>query len=179
MAWRPALNGVHDNKPTSAAPRRDKQPQPHTGDSYRAPLRVQSGTGCRECGAVYDNGRWMWCATTRRTSQLVCPACRRILEHAPAAELWLQGGGYLDAHRDEVLALLHHQEQGERERHALERLMRIDEQAGGMRVTTTGTHLLRRIGAALLRTHHGRLSIEYRDGDGLLRARWSHADSDV
>jgi len=152
--------------------RRDKRFQPHTTDSYRLPARVQGGTGCRECGAVYESGRWVWSASAEHTSQLVCPACRRLLEHAPAGELWLESGEYLLAHQEEIVSLLRHASADEEKLHALERLMAIEDQPEGIRVTTTGPHTLRRLSEALVRAHHGHLSIEYRDAEGVLRARW-------
>jgi hypothetical protein len=154
--------------------RRDKRLRPHTDDSYRAPSRLMSGTGCRECGAVYENGRWIWSASAHVTQQLMCPACRRILEHAPAGELWLQSCDYLKARLDQIVSLLSHEAQNEEGLHALERIMAIDVEPDGVRVTTTGPHMLRSLGEAMLRTHHGRLSIEYRDGERLLRGSWSH-----
>ncbi|MEI6003468.1 glutamyl-tRNA amidotransferase [Paraburkholderia bengalensis] len=152
--------------------RRDKRFQPRTTDSYRSPVREQGGTSCRECGAVYENGRWKWSASAEHTSQLVCPACRRILEHAPAGELWLESGEYLRTHHDEVASLLRHASADEEKLHVLERLMSIEDQPEGMRVTTTGPHTLRRLSEALVRAHHGHLTIEYRDAEGVLRARW-------
>lgn len=152
----------------------DKRTQPRTDDSYRAPSRVLSGTGCRECGAVYENGRWIWSASANVTRQLLCPACRRILEHAPAGELWLQSCDYLNTCLDQVVSLLSLEAQNEEGMHALKRIMDIDVQPEGVRVTTTGQLVLRRLGEAMLRSHHGRLSIENRDGERLLRASWSH-----
>jgi len=171
------MTTFYDSSRNPAVTRRDQRPEPRTSDSYRTQLRVPGGTGCRECGAIYDNGRWIWCATAQRTGQITCPACRRILEHAPAAQLHLQCGAYLSAHRAQLLALIEHQAQQEQRFQALERLMEIVEGPEEIVISTTGTHLLRRIGAAILRAHHGRLSIEYRDGEGLLRAHWSHPDA--
>lgn len=169
------MNPIRNDRAATGM-RRDKRLQPHTDDSYRAPARVMSGTGCRECGAVYENGRWIWSASAEVTKQLLCPACRRILEHAPAGELWLQSCDYLNTRLDEVVSLLSHEAQNEEGLHALERIMDIDVQPDGVRVTTTGPHVLRRLAEAMLQAHHGRLSIEYRDGDRLLHARWSHDD---
>ncbi|CAG9237670.1 conserved hypothetical protein [Paraburkholderia caribensis] len=152
--------------------RRDRIFQSHTDDSYRTPTRVQGGKACRECGAVYEKGRWIWTTNAEQTGQLVCPACRRILEHAPAGELWLEAGGYLLAHRDEVVSLLQREAAYEETCYALERLMSIEEQAKGVRVTTTGRHMLRRLCEALVLARHGQLSLKYRDGGGILRARW-------
>ncbi|RQN38236.1 BCAM0308 family protein [Paraburkholderia tropica] len=162
------------NESAATGMRRDKRLQPHTNDSYRAPARVMSGTGCRECGAIYENGRWIWSASAEVTRQLLCPACRRIQDHAPAGELWLKSCDYLNAHLDQVVALLSREARNEAGLHALERIMDIQVQSDGVRVSTTGPHVLRKLTAAMLRAHHGRLSIEYRDGERLLRARWSH-----
>ena len=167
------MNPIRNSKAATGM-RLDKRLQPHTDDSYRAPLRVMSGTGCRECGAVYENGRWIWSASAEVTKQLLCPACRRISEHAPAGELWLQSCDYLTPRLDQVVSLLSREAQNEEGLHALERIMDIDVQPGGVRITTTGPHLLRRLAEALLRAHHGKLSIEYRDGERVLHARWSH-----
>jgi hypothetical protein len=40
---------------------------------------------------------------------------------------------------------------------------------------TTGPHLVRRLGEALLRAHQGELTISYDDGEGLLRGHWTRS----
>lgn len=137
------------------------------------PLRVMSGTGCRECGAVYESGRWIWSATARVTHQLLCPACRRILEHAPAGELWLESCEYLHTQLVQIVSFLSDEAQREKECHPMERIIGINVEPGGVRVTTSGPHILRRLGSAMLRAHHGELSIEYRDGEAVARANWT------
>lgn len=42
-------------------------------------------------------------------------------------------------------------------------------------VQTTGPHLIRRFGAAMLHAHQGSLEISYRNNEGLLRARWARS----
>lgn len=151
--------------------RRDKQPGPHTRDSYRSPERIKGSTRCGECGALYEDGRWIWRASSDALRQLTCPACRRIQDHSPAGEFVLTGE-YLAAHRDDLVALLRRQAAGEEKEHPLERIMEIDEQPDRMTVRTTGPHLVRRLGEAVLRAHGGHLTLHYRDGEGLLRADW-------
>ena len=107
--------------------RRDQQPQAHTDDSYRSPLRMRSGTECSKCGATYENGRWTWQASADKTRQIVCPACRRILDQVPAGELVL-AGDYLAPRHDEVLGLLRNEAAGEAQQHPLERIMAVDAQ---------------------------------------------------
>lgn len=151
--------------------RRDKQPQAHVYDSYRPRERSAGASRCPECGAVYDHGRWTWRMSGGQLHQLQCPACQRIHEQAPAGEITFDGDYLLD-HADEVLALLHHQADGEKQEHPLERIMDIQRQPEHIVVQTTGPHLVRRLGAAMLHAHQGELEISYRDNEGLLRAHW-------
>jgi hypothetical protein len=163
-----------NSRPGPDASRRDKQPQPHTPDSYRAPLRSKA-MHCTRCGATYDDGRWTWHAAPDDAAEQPCPACMRIHDHAPAGELILRGD-YLPGHRADILALLNHQADDEAHDHPLERIMEIaDDGDARMIVHTTGTHLLRRLGKALLRAHHGDLTLHDADADGLLRAEWTRA----
>ncbi|HGL4257063.1 BCAM0308 family protein [Burkholderia dolosa] len=156
--------------------RRDKRMQPHTTDSYREPKRPKAGRRCDGCGAVCDAGRWTWYATPRERRQLECPACKRVREQAPAGELVLHGA-YLHAHRTTILDLIERQAALEMSEHALERIMEIDKSGDALIVRTTGTHMARRLGDALLHAHHGDLTLNYRDGDDVLRAQWKRDDA--
>ncbi|GAF92198.1 unnamed protein product, partial [marine sediment metagenome] len=44
-------------------------------------------------------------------------------------------------------------------------------------VRTTGVHMVRRLGEALLHAHHGDLALNYRDGEDMLRAQWTRDDA--
>ncbi|RQR46114.1 MULTISPECIES: BCAM0308 family protein [unclassified Burkholderia] len=156
--------------------RRDKRMQPHTKDSYREPKRPAGDRICEGCGAVCDAGRWTWYATPLDRRQLECPACKRMRENVPAGELVLQGA-YLSAHRSTILELLRHQADLETSEHALERIMDIDTSADSLIVRTTGVHMVRRLGEALLHAHHGDLALDYRDGEDVLRAHWKRDDA--
>jgi hypothetical protein len=154
--------------------RRDKLPQAHVDDSYRSRERPAGASHCPECGAMYDKGRWTWHVAPGQMHQLLCPACKRIHEQAPAGEITLDGD-YLLNRQDEVLALLHHQADGEKQEHPLERIMDIQQKPEHIVVQTTGPHLVRRLGAAMLHAHQGVLEISYRDHEGLLRAHWARS----
>jgi hypothetical protein len=154
--------------------RRDMQPQAHTDDSYHAPKRLKAATHCGSCGATYEDGRWTWRAAPGDAKQLQCPACKRTQDHAPAGELVLRGG-YLNGHRADILALLNHQAGDESKQHPLERIMEIDDGDSEVTVRTTGVHLLRRLGKAMLRAHHGELTLHFPDGEGVLRGEWTRA----
>ncbi|MFL9893252.1 BCAM0308 family protein [Paraburkholderia sp. RL17-381-BIF-C] len=154
--------------------RRDKQPQAHIYDSYRPRGRSAGASRCPDCGAIYDDGRWTWRMSAEQMHQLQCPACKRIHEQAPAGEITFDGD-YLLSRADEVLALLHHQADGESKEHPLERIMDIQQNPEHIVVQTTGPHLVRRLGAAMLHAHQGTLEISYRDNEGLLRAHWARS----
>ena len=55
----------------------------------------------------------------------------------------------------------------------LERIIGVQNAAGGLLVTTTGIHLARRIGYAVHHAYKGRLSTRYNKAEQLLRMRWS------
>jgi len=84
-------------------------------------------------------------------------------------------GGYLNGHRADILALLNHQAGDESKQHPLERIMEIDDGDSEVTVRTTGVHLLRRLGKAMLRAHHGELTLHFPDGEGVLRGEWTRA----
>lgn len=170
---------MNQSKPTTAQRqlRRDQQPQAHTDDSYHAPKRLKTATHCTTCGATYDEGRWTWRAAPVDAIEQQCPACKRTQDRAPAGELVLSGA-YLHGRRADIVALLNNQARDETSEHPLERIMEIDD--GGdaeMTVRTTGVHLLRRLGKAMVRAHRGELKVHNPDGEGILRAEWKRADA--
>jgi hypothetical protein len=153
---------------------RDKHAEAHTPDTHRMHKRAGGASKCPECGAICDKGRWSWSATFTEMRQLMCPACHRIHENVPAGEI-IFDGDYLLNRRDEVVALLNHQAASEQRDHPLEKIMDIDAHPTHIVVHTTGSHMVRRIGVAMLHAHHGHLEISYRDDEGLLRAHWERS----
>ncbi|MCQ2039967.1 BCAM0308 family protein [Pseudomonas kunmingensis] len=73
-------------------------------------------------------------------------------------------GAFVKAHADELSGLIRNTEEKEKAEHPLERLMAISDEPDGLRVTTTGLHLARRIGHALEAAYDGDLKIHY-DGE--------------
>jgi hypothetical protein len=121
---------------------------------------------------VYRSGRWLASAVPPRGARAQrCPACRRQREGLAAGSVTL-GGPFFAERRDEILRRVRSCETAERSRHALERIMKIEDGPGGTLVTTTGVHLARRIGNALRDAFKGQLVLRYGKGANVLRVSW-------
>jgi NMD protein affecting ribosome stability and mRNA decay len=141
-------------------------------DPYR-PLRKPAGaTRCTDCGAVFHRGRWTWRVTPQHAASGLCPACRRIRERLPAGFLRLTGA-FAREQREELVRRARHCEAQERAEHPLQRIMAIEPLDGGLLLTTTDSHLARRIGEALRDAYQGELHYHYTRGERLLRVTWS------
>ena len=148
-------------------------------DSYKAGHKLAELTRCPDCGAIFSNGRWKRGALPEKaqspkagTHEERCPACHRIHDNFPAGYVTLKGPFFTE-HRVEVLARVRHCEQAEKSRHVLERIMAIEANSEGSLVTTTDTHLARRIGEALHNAFKGELDYQYNKEENLLRVTWT------
>jgi len=162
-----------------AAPRRSGRAQLDAmEDPYKQAKKRRGPAICEGCGAVYESGRWHWGAAPAGevVKWAVCQACHRIHDHYPAGEVILSGS-YVDAHRNEIVALARHQEAAERPEHPLNRIMDIGSgPAGHLRILTTDIHLPRRIGDAVRRAHRGKLRTVFDDKGYFIRVIW-HRDA--
>jgi len=140
-------------------------------DAYRDRMKRKGPARCRECGAAYRAGRWTWQAPQPAARATLCPACRRAREGMPAGYVSL-GGAFFREHRDEVLRRVRLCEAAEKREHPLQRILAVQGDADGATVTTTGSHLARRIGEALGKSFKGEARFRYRPADNLLRVTW-------
>ncbi len=151
--------------------RREQLLQGMEHDAYKAAEKLPEPSVCRECGAVFQRGRWSWGAAAADAHPALCPACRRIREHQPAGFVRLTGE-FFDAHRDEVLKRVRNCEAAEKRDHPLQRLMALEDDGAGLLVTTTDAHLARRIGDSLHDAYKGELDYRYNKDENLLRVTW-------
>ena len=147
------------------------QPQHH--DRNMASQHLAGTAHCSGCGANFHTGRWSWQALEAGATpeSVVCPACRRIADNDAAGNVFLSGG-FLQAHREEILNLVRNTEELERSTHALERLIGIVEEGDKVMVSTTGTHLANRIGHALEAAYDGEVRYTYTDNETHLDVHW-------
>jgi len=151
---------------------KDKLFKPERIDPYHAAMPTKGPAFCGDCGASYQAGRWSWQAAEAGAERITCPACRRKTDNAAAGTLSLSGPFVL-AHHQEIVNLINHVEQAEKEGHPLERLIRIVPHDRGLTVTTTGIHLANRIGHALDSAFQGRSVYRYNDQRSQVDVDWS------
>jgi len=152
--------------------RRDELMKELVHDSYKSRKKRPEPTRCPDCGAVFQHGRWGWVGAGEPAHEERCPACHRIHDRFPAGYVALKGE-FFAGHRDEILQRVRNCEETEKRGHPLERLMGVEDTDEGVLVTTTGTHLARRIGDALFDAYKGDLDFHYNKEENLLRVAWS------
>jgi len=140
-------------------------------DTYKSRGKLPEPTFCPQCGAVFRKGKWTWAPRPARAHQTICPACRRIADNYPAGILRLSGP-FLKTRRKEALGVIRHSEAEAKKSHPLCRVIGIVESDEGIVVTTTDTHLPRRIGEAFWHAYHGVLKLHYGDDPRLIRMTW-------
>ena len=151
--------------------RRDQLRQERVHDTYKLAQKPAEPAVCSVCGVVFHEGRWQWLPATAGAKEITCPACHRIQDRFPAGFVHV-GGAFFAAHRDELLKLLRHHEEREGKEHPLSRIMAVEEEAGGVLVTTTDIHLARNLVEALHHAYQGNLDFHYNEAENLLRVYW-------
>lgn len=157
----PGAQHVYQSKPL----------QEHVDDSYKMRGKPPEPSVCKECGAVFHDGRWRWLPKPAGAHEILCPACHRIRDGVAAGYLMLEGE-FLAGHHEEILNLVRHMEKNEKAEHPLQRIMSITEEAGTVLVSTTDSHLARGIGEAIHHAYQGDLEFKYGAGENMIRVLW-------
>ena len=140
-------------------------------DPYRHQRKLPDGTHCPQCHAGYYDGRWQWAPPAAPAHEELCPACRRVNDRLPAGTLTLRGA-FVQAHKDELVGLVRHQEAAEAAEHPMNRIIDITEDEAGLVIDTTDIHLPRRIGEALKHAYRGELDMHFDDAAYFVRVYW-------
>jgi NMD protein affecting ribosome stability and mRNA decay len=163
------------SKPLSPAgliTRRDRTVQEYQHDTYKLRGKLKEPTVCTECGAVFHKGRWTWSAKPADADEIICPACLRIRDKYPKGLVTIKGG-FKDEQHHQVIGLVRNAEEAEKKEHPLSRIMTIDTKPESLVVSTTDTHLPRRIGEALKHAYHGELELHYDKDEDFVRVTWT------
>ena len=152
--------------------RQDRLIHERVHDPYKTRRKLPEPTVCPSCHAVYHNGRWQWGEEPPAAHQEICQACHRTVDGYPAGMITLCGD-YLQQHKTEILNLVKNEERAENVEHPLHRIMKIDERADAVVISTTDIHLPRRIGDALCHACKGDLEIHYDEEGYFLRIVWN------
>ncbi|HBI16123.1 MAG TPA: ATPase [Desulfobulbaceae bacterium] len=151
--------------------RRDRLVKEKHHDTYREGKKRGEPSACPQCGAVFSGGRWGWIEAPEGAVSCICPACQRIADDYPAGYVELQGP-FFEQRREEILNLVKNEENLEKGEHALERIIQIRKESGHTLITTTGVHIARRIGEAVVRAYQGDLTFTYGDDEKTVRVKW-------
>jgi NMD protein affecting ribosome stability and mRNA decay len=151
--------------------RKDRLIKEKRHDVYRNKRKWPEPTLCPDCGALLVNGRWTWKNPPEKVNRAICPACRRIADNYPAGIVEIKGPFFAE-HREEILNLVRNVEKDEKAAHPLERIASIIDETDHTLVTTTGVHVARRIGEALLRSYRGDLPFRYAEAAMRIRIYW-------
>ena len=109
------------------ASRMDRLIQERVHDPYKSKHKPAEPSVCKGCHAVFHDGRWQRIESwPLHSHQVLCQACQRTRDHYPAGIVTLKGG-FVQSHKDELLALARHHEQDENARHVLHRIMGVVE----------------------------------------------------
>lgn len=151
--------------------RRDRLVKEKFHDTYKEGKKRSEPSVCPNCKAVYTGGRWTWVEVSEGATATLCPACQRIADDYPAGYVELKGS-FFEQRREEILNLVSNEEKMEKGEHPMERVMAIKPGEDHTLITTTGVHMARRIGEAVVRAYQGNLDYTYGDNEKTIRVQW-------
>ena len=157
--------------PAGLGPRHDRLVQEYEHDSYKVRGKLKEPTVCPECGAVFHKGRWTWEPAPVEADSTTCPACHRIRDKYPKGFLTLKGS-FIEEQYEQVMGVARNTESKEKQEHPLSRIMGVERRPEGLVISTTDSHLPRRIGEALQHAYHGDLDLHYDQDEDFVRVTW-------
>src|SRR5215813_4728854 len=139
-------------------------------DPYQPRLDPGEVAACTECQAVYQRRHWFFDHDTfvRETMQptirmVLCPACQKIRDHYAEGQVTLQSSPFLTTHKEEILRLVHNEEERAKGINPLERIVELKEEGDDIIVATTNEKLAQRIGRTLKSAYQGHTTYHWSD----------------
>jgi hypothetical protein len=153
-------------------PRQDRLLQEEVHDPYYVKQRYRDPSVCEKCNVVFRNGALEWVKSIPlHAAKMTCPACRRIEDKFEGGLVTLEGG-FLSAHKSDILNIIANTEKAEQTLRPLERIIVLTDQGTKIEIRTTYEHIARRIGDAIHRAYKGELAIQYPQGEKYARVFW-------
>jgi hypothetical protein len=82
-------------------------------------------------------------------------------------------GPFKDTQQEQLIGVVKNTEEKEKKEHPLSRIMAIESRPEGLVISTTDTHLPRRIGEGLKQAYHGELQLHYDQDEQFVRVTWT------
>ncbi len=152
--------------------RRDRQIDDYVHDPYHSRYKPREPAVCPTCGVVFEHGCWHWKSRPADANEHTCPACQRIHDRMPAGYFTLSGQ-FFNEHHEQIMQLVHNQEERAKAEHPMERIMEVRTEGGDTIVQTTDVHLAKRLGDAVHHAYQGELEAKYAPNEYLVRVFWS------
>lgn len=152
--------------------RRDRMVQEYQHDTYKQRGKLKEPTVCGGCGALFHKGRWTWNSVPVGSASTICPACHRTRDRYPKGLVTITGS-FKEKQHEQVVGIIHNTEAQEKKEHPMSRIMAVERRPEGLVISTTDTHLPRRIGEALKHAYHGELSLHYNHDEDFIRVNWA------
>lgn len=151
----------------------------HLDDPYIDGVEYHDPTRCPSCGVVYNKKQWRFIDVKDiefdRENNYIdiakCPACRKIEDHYPMGLVELSGS-FIEGHKEDILNLIKNEEEREKEKNPLGRLMKIEEKDGKILLETTNEALALRLGKALFKAFKGEVEYKFSETQKLVRVFW-------
>jgi NMD protein affecting ribosome stability and mRNA decay len=150
-------------------------------DPYLLEMNVDEVAVCKECHSVYIHKRWELesqasddLAKAKHIVEILCPACQKIRDRQPGGIVTLQGR-FVQEHQEEIVNLLHSENDRAMRINPLERVMDIEKSDSTIVVLTTNEKMAQRIGQTIHKSYSGEVEYKWSKGTKLVRVNW-HRD---
>ena len=159
----------------------------HTRDKVYAendPYMPPKGKGlvgvaiCKDCTAVYHNKKWFLDPKLYEQKKklkdinwVTCPACKKTKENVPGGVLTLKGD-FLQQHKQEIMNLIHNEDERSKKYNPLKRVMKINEKGNEVEILTTEGRLAQRMGSILFKAYSGEVEYKKHENAKFLRVEW-------
>lgn len=145
-------------------------------DSYLLKTAPNDMAVCKSCGAVYHGKRWSLgkkiAPALKKPVPVLCPACQKIRDNFAEGFVTLKGG-FLSAHRDEILALVRNKEAHAMYHNPLDRVISVKSGKNTVDITTTTEKLAERIGQMIKKAYSGNVEYKWSADTKLARIVWT------